>query len=202
MLVIKRQFTKMLKLSFIYQCPHGHFWSLSVAPSKSTVTLAKGSKGINYILLKCLSICNWKWVHKGFLMSPQLKIYIISGYLQAILRKLFVDIYWYELLPLFLFGEISLGVCPSFWRWKKQYTFKLIICVYFWIIELQILNRTLLGRFQQNPFPSNTYNCTPIVGDWPVFLFLKRIAKKLPRFYIFSVIVSVHHANIASISHS
>ena len=58
----------------------------------------------------------------------------------------------------------------------KQHTFKLLICIYFWIIELQILNRSLVGKFQHNSYPWNTYtfNCTPILGDWLVFLCLKK----------------------------
>jgi len=66
------------------------------------------------------------------------------------------------------------------------------------------LNRSLVGKFQLNSYPSNTYtfNCTSTVGDWPVFLCLKRIAKKLPHFYISSLTVSVRHGNIASISHA
>jgi len=67
---------------------------------------------------------------------------------------------------------------------RKQHTFKLLICIYFWIIELQILNRSLVGKVQHNPFPSNTstFNCTPTVGDWPGLSFFGKNSQETPTF--------------------
>lgn len=103
--------------------------------------------------------------------------------------RIYIDMNFF---PSFSSGKYLLEVVQVFGS-GKQRTFKLLICIYFWIIELQILSRSLVGKFQQNPFPSNTstFNCTPIVGDWSFFLSLKRIAKNLTHFYISSVIVSM-----------
>jgi len=68
---------------------------------------------------------------------------------------------------------------------RKQHAFKLLICIYFWILEREILNCSLVGIFQHNHFPSNisTFTYTPIFGDWPVFLsFFEKNSQEIPTF--------------------
>jgi hypothetical protein len=103
---------------------------------------------------------------------------------------------------LFLYGEITHGAFPNIWR--RRTTVTSLHFFFFWIIDFQIFNLSLVGGLQGNLFHSNisTFSCTPISGYLLFFLQFKEVCQEIPIFYISPVRASLHSANIAPTSNA
>jgi len=85
-------------------------------PSAGSGADANGLTGIENSMMKCVFIFNWRCIHYGFYVPPQIKNSrtednIVLGCTSK--SKVFADMYWKEPFPLFWSAKLTPEVCQN-----------------------------------------------------------------------------------------